>query len=68
MLPNSNRLGQRVEVKPSNLSAKNELIEASRIYFKSHNNVLKGGPVEMDDCELERLLCFNVVYLFKRFA
>ncbi|KAI7888881.1 uncharacterized protein EV154DRAFT_592907 [Mucor mucedo] len=54
ILQNPNRLGQRVEVKPSGLSAKNELIEASKIFFKSHNNVLDGIPVEMDDCELER--------------
>ncbi|KAG2191182.1 hypothetical protein INT47_001393 [Mucor saturninus] len=54
MAGHSRVAGQRVEVKPSGLSAKNEIMEASKIYFQSHNNVLEGGPVEMDDCELER--------------
>ncbi|KAG2190396.1 hypothetical protein INT47_006033 [Mucor saturninus] len=54
MAGHSRVAGQRVEVKPSGLSAKNEIMEATKIYFQSHNNVLEGGPVEMDDCELER--------------
>ncbi|KAG2192336.1 hypothetical protein INT47_011157 [Mucor saturninus] len=77
ILQNPNCLGQRVEVKPSGLSAKNELIVASKIYyFKSHNNVLQGGPVEMDDCELERrydltytaMKNFVTVYILPQFT
>ncbi|KAG2191237.1 hypothetical protein INT47_008605 [Mucor saturninus] len=60
ILQDPNRLGHRFKGKPSGLSAKNELIEASKIYFKSDNNVLEGGPVEMDDCELE--LRYELMY------
>ncbi|KAG2193737.1 hypothetical protein INT47_010418 [Mucor saturninus] len=76
ILQNPNRLGHRVKCKPSGLSAKNELIEASKIYFKSDNNVLEGGPVEMDDCDLERryelmytaMKNFVTVYIFPKFT
>ncbi|KAG2191044.1 hypothetical protein INT47_006197 [Mucor saturninus] len=76
ILQNPNRLGHRIKGKPSGLSAKNELIEASKIYFKSVNNVLEGGPVEMDDCELERrcelmytaMKNFVTVYIFPKFT
>ncbi|KAG2191240.1 hypothetical protein INT47_012750 [Mucor saturninus] len=48
LLRNPDCLGQHVGVEYLGLYAKNELIDASRTYFTSHNNVLEGGHVEMD--------------------
>ncbi|KAI7870886.1 uncharacterized protein EV154DRAFT_570807 [Mucor mucedo] len=54
LLKNPNHLGQRVKAKPVGVSAKNQVIEASGTYFESDHNILEGGPVSMNDCELER--------------
>ena len=54
LLKNPNHLGQRVKDKPVGVSAKNQVIEASKAYFKSDDNILEGGPVSLNDSELER--------------
>ncbi|KAI7880029.1 uncharacterized protein EV154DRAFT_568579 [Mucor mucedo] len=54
LLQNPNCFNQHVKAKPLGVSAKNQVIEISRTYFKSHRNILEGGSVSMNDCELER--------------
>ncbi|KAI7873755.1 uncharacterized protein EV154DRAFT_487077 [Mucor mucedo] len=60
MADHSRVAGQRVEAKPSGVSAKNPVIEDSRTYIKSHNNILEGGPIAMDDFEPERFTWMKI--------